>query len=226
MPRWKILSAVLASLVIIALGLVLIARPRQDAAAGSAVPLPATPFSVDPSRLPGAPPPSATGQQVPPGRGGRDCDRTLRASHIVIPALCVNAPVVATSRIRDGALSIPEDVQRVGMWDQGAALTDKAGTTLLAGHVHAPVQGNGALYDLYRSRPGDAVYASDSRGTVTAWRIAGLQAAPKSRLPGSVFAGKSGPRRLILVTCGGPVEFHPGYGNVYRDNVIVTAVRN
>ncbi|MGW8552602.1 class F sortase [Streptomyces tubercidicus] len=225
MPRWKIVSAVLASLAVIALGLVLIARPHQQPGAGSAAPLPAAPFSVKPSGLPGAPPPYAAGQQVPPGRGGRDCDRTLRASHVVIPALCVNARVVATSRIRDGALSIPEDVQRVGMWKQGAALTDNAGTTLLAGHVHAPGQGDGALYDLYRSRPGDAVYASDSQGTVTAWRIAGLQAPPKSRLPESVFAGKAGPRRLVLVTCGGPVEFHPGYGNVYRDNVIVTAVR-
>ncbi|MFE6742159.1 class F sortase [Streptomyces tubercidicus] len=198
----------------------LISRQQSDAAA----PLPATPFSADPSGLPRALPPDASGRQVPPGRGGRDCDRTLRASHIVIPALCVNAPVAATSRIRSGALTIPEDVQHVGMWDQGAALADHAGTTLLAGHVHAPGQGNGALYDLYRSRPGDAVYASDADGTVTTWRIASLEAVNKSRLPDSVFAGKAGPRRLVLVTCGGPVEFHPGYGNVYRDNVIVTAV--
>ncbi|WP_432144077.1 class F sortase [Streptomyces sp. bgisy084] len=206
-------------------GVVLISRQLSDAAAGSAAPLPATPFSADPSGLPRAVPPETSGRQAPPGRGGRDCDRTLRASHIVIPALCVNAPVAATSRIRDGALTIPEDVRRVGMWDQGAALADPAGTTLLVGHVHAPGQGNGALYDLYRSRPGDVVYASDADGTVTTWRIASLEAVNKSRLHESVFAGKTGPRRLVLITCGGPVEFHPGYGNVYRDNVIVTAVR-
>ncbi|MEU8782893.1 class F sortase [Streptomyces sp. NPDC048637] len=227
-PPWKIASAVLAGLALIAMGVLLLTRTHDATrtARPAAAPLPAAPFSLDPSDVPGGPlAPVRAGQAAPRAADDRACDTTVPAARIVIPALCLSGPVVTTSGIRDGALVLPHNVHQVGMWDQGAGLTDQAGTTLLAGHVHYPGQGNGALYDLYRAGPGDAVYVSDARGEVTTWRIASLQVVKKSKLPASVFAGKSGPRRLVLVTCGGPVDYVPGYGNTYRDNVIATAVR-
>jgi len=43
-------------------------------------------------------------------------------------------------------------------------------------------------------------------------------------LPPWVFAGTSGPRRLVMVTCGGSLDYIPGYGYSYRNNVIAVAV--
>jgi hypothetical protein len=42
-------------------------------------------------------------------------------------------------------------------------------------------------------------------------------------LPPWVFAGTSGPRRLVMVTCGGSLDYIPGYGYSYRNNVIAVA---
>ncbi|MFJ1792998.1 class F sortase [Kitasatospora griseola] len=98
------------------------------------------------------------------------------------------------------------------------------GTTLTAGHVHDPAQGNGALYNLSRVRPDAVVETSDAAGNVTRWRVTGLSVVPKSHLPPWGFAGPTGPRKLVIVTCGGPAERDPEHGATCRDNVIATAV--
>jgi hypothetical protein len=42
---------------------------------------------------------------------------------------------------------------------------------------------------------------------------------PKSALPTSVYS-HAGPARLVLITCGGPVDAVSGH---YRENIVVTA---
>lgn len=159
----------------------------------------------------------------------RGCSSSLVSNRLVIPALCVDAPVVSTTRTADGALTIPHDVRTIGRWDDSARLADpprvaRVGTTLLAGHVNMPGQGSGALYRLGSLRPHDLVYTTDANGVVSRWRVVSLTEVHKDQLPGDVFAGRTGPRRLVLVTCGGPVIHLPGHGASYRDNVIATAV--
>ena len=131
---------------------------------------------------------------------------------------------------RGGALAIPDNVHEVAMWNGGAKLTGPAGhplregTTLLAGHVDYYGQGNGTLYNLYQIQPGAIVYASDANGQVTRWRVTNLVTVLKSQLPLWAFAGPTGPRRLVMVTCGGPLDYLSGYGYSYRDNVLAVAV--
>jgi len=166
-----------------------------------------------------------------PGVGATgECTMPVRPAHVVIGSLCVNGPIVTTAVTPEGALIIPQDVHQIGMWDKGAAIMGPdqqpltQGTTLLAGHVNAADQGSGAFYDLYKVQPGAVVYVADPAGSVTRWRVVGLDVVVKAALPKSVFAGPTGPRKLVLVTCGGPIRNIPGVGNTYRDNVIVTAV--
>lgn len=113
----------------------------------------------------------------------------------------------------------------IGIWDRGARLTDATGTTLLAGHVHYPGQGDGTFYALTHSRPGNVVYVADISGHVTTWRVTSLVAVPKALLTTAVFAGTRGPRRLVMATCGGPIHYLPGYGTTYAGNILVIAVR-
>jgi sortase family protein len=194
-----------------------------------AAPLPSRQFAISPGVL-GKLPPLEKGGITVTGWSDKRCSMPVAKSHLVIASLCVNGPIVPSYQQRDGALAIPYDVREVGMWNGGAQLSGSGGkplnqgTTLLAGHVDYVGQGVGTLYNLYRVEPGAVVYVSDAAGHVTRWRVTSLTAVQKSELPSWVFAGPAGPRKLVLVTCGGPVEYVPGYGNTYRDNVIASAV--
>jgi hypothetical protein len=164
------------------------------------------------------------GETVPPvGVAGRGCPVTLRANQLAVPDLCISAPLVPTSRTAQGALRIPASATEVGHWDGGAALSATSGTTLLAGHVTYGAEGRGSLFDLARVGAGQTLYTVDGEGNVHAWEVLELEQVTKQRLPETVFAGRSGPRRLVVVTCGGPVIHVPGYGATHRDNVVVTA---
>ncbi len=163
-----------------------------------------------------------------PARTRGSCGRDLRRNVIAIPSLCAFGPTVDTSEDLENELTIPKDVRTVGVWDRGAPLlaadgrARPIGTTLLAGHVNAANQGRGTLYALYRVRAGALVYVVDGHGRVTRWRVTSLSIVAKGHLPPSIFAGRSGPRQLVLVTCGGPVVSTPT-GHTYLDNVVATA---
>lgn len=198
-----------------------------------AAPLPVAQFAIAPGMLGKLPPlrqARVTVSGVVLGRPGERCRISIARSRLAIPSLCINGPVVPTYQQRGGALVIPDNVHEVAMWNGGAQLSGPAGkplrkgTTLLAGHVDYYGQGNGTLYNLYRIQPGAVVYASDASGHVTRWRVTRLVVVLKSQMPLWAFAGTTGPRRLVMVTCGGPLDYIRGYGYSYRDNVIAVAV--
>lgn len=167
-----------------------------------AAPLPAQTFTA-------APAPTASERAPAPV--------SLEPRRVAIPSLDVTAPI-EDRPVRGGELVIPGDPRTVARWDGGAGLDAPEGTLLLAGHVD--VNGSlGALNKLASLAPGALIHTSDDDGTVSAWRVTALEVHRKDRLP--EFAAE-GERRLVLVTCGGPVERTNGYWS-YRDNVVVTA---
>ena len=168
-----------------------------------------------------APLPSATfdvSAAAPQGSASAEPVARMEPLRLAIPSLGVEAPIEDRPVTRGGDLVIPGDPQVVGRWDGGAALDSRDGTTLLAGHVD--IRGDlGALHRLASVEPGAEVRTSDARGRVTRWAVTGLDVRRKENLP--AFSA-TGHRRLVLVTCGGPV-LRSGHGWTYRDNVIVTA---
>lgn len=169
-----------------------------------------------PSGQPGRPDEVQPAAQVTVRRG-QDLVEPLQNDQLVIPALNIRARAETTG-IDAGELVIPGDVDQVTAWTGSAPLTGDTGTVLIAGHVDNAQQGAGALHDLYLAQPGDVVYVTGG-GVVTRWKITALHAIPKADLPGAeLFVGRSGPRLLRLVTCGGTV--HDGS---YDQNVIATA---
>jgi hypothetical protein len=196
-------------------------------------PVPVAQFAIAPRMLAKLPPlkhGEVTVSGVSPGRSGEHCLISIARSHLVIPSLCIDGPIVPAYQQSGGALAIPYNVHEIGMWNGGAQLAGphgrplRKGTTLLAGHVNYYGQGNGTLYNLYRVQPGAIVYTSDASGRVTRWRVTKLVVVLKSQLPSWAYAGTSGPRMLVMVTCGGPLDYIRGYGYSYRDNVIAVAV--
>jgi hypothetical protein len=149
---------------------------------------------------------------------------------LVIPALQVHAPVVATGAV-DGFMTIPANVHVVG-WYDGTDITGartisaptpwpgKPGVSLLAGHIDWVGQGPGALYYIGQLVVGDPVEVIGSNGVATYWRVSQPPiTTPKADLPANLFVN-TGPPKLALVTCGGPFDSATRH---YLDNVVVWA---
>jgi hypothetical protein len=135
---------------------------------------------------------------------------------VVAEDLGIAAPVVAVGTERDGSLELPA-IDRVGWWVGGAAPSDGAGTVVLAGHVDDHT-GPGALFKLDRIEPG-AVIDVKTRTASTSYTVTTVHMYRKQKLPAELFRA-DGPRRLVVITCGGPFDFATGH---YRDNLVVIA---
>lgn len=153
------------------------------------------------------------------GRGDQVAEvRVSQASgpkRVKLARLGIDAAVSAVGiDLKSGALGIPTEIRRVGWWRDGAAPGDAKGTVLIGGHVDSAKKGAGAFYPLKSARGGDVVTVDARRYRVTSVRIV-----RKAALPTNIYS-RTGPARLVLVTCGGPFDAETGH---YRDNVIVTA---
>ena len=168
---------------------------------------PLSPGAIEALRPAAVPRPTKTGSET----GG------LAANEVDIPSLGVTAPLLAEPLVR-GYLTIPPDVHDVGWYSGGGQPGATTGTLLLAGHVNYVGQGWGAFGHLADLRRGAAVFTTDSAGAVQAWRVTAVTAMQQTRLPQDIFDA-SGPRLLVLVTCGGTLE--PDH--LYNDNVVVYA---
>ncbi|HEX5404818.1 MAG TPA: class F sortase [Pseudonocardiaceae bacterium] len=148
--------------------------------------------------------------------------RTGRPKTVSIAAVNqVDIPVVAATVVAD-QLEPPADVHRAGIWTGGAPLAATAGTTTLVGHVNYVGQGNGAFHDLASVPRGATITTVDGTGAATTWTVTSTEVTDKTTgVDPAVFAGPTGPRRLVLVTCGGRFDANI---HSYDDNVYVWAV--
>jgi hypothetical protein len=204
------------------------AGPRSQAAGA---PIPAHTFTVSPAA--GAsvsadgnePSAAATATASPPPSGRTGSSATGAANRLEITSLGIDAALV-TEPITGNELVIPTNVHQVGVWDGGAALGGSEGTVLLAGHVNYTGQGNGALYPLAGIKAGARIEVTSATGLISSWQVTSLQLVEKAALPQGIFTS-TGPRQLVVITCGGPllhVHDTGGSYNTYQDNVVVTAV--
>lgn len=141
-------------------------------------------------------------------------------SELWVPSLAIRAPLLPAP-LRDDTLRVPSDPAKLGIYDQGAQPCDERGTVLLAGHVS--VKGvHGALWGLHGIQPGAVIHTGCPDGATASWKVAEIRVERKEDLPQDLFEDV-GERRLVIVTCGGPVITRED-GRHYRDNVIVYAV--
>lgn len=132
----------------------------------------------------------------------------------------VDAPLDPVGVDDAGGMALPEDVDRVGWYRFGPPPGVAEGTAVLAGHVDDAEQGLGALAPLRTVEVGAEVRVTDAAGAVTRWRVVSRELVEKPSVPLDALFDRTGPPRLVLVTCGG--EFVPELRS-YRDNVVVVA---
>ncbi|MGY2066976.1 class F sortase [Blastococcus sp. SYSU DS0619] len=188
-----------------------------------------------------APPPSteapSSSVQVPPATAAAPSSTrslppvTVRdASPVVVPAAPapvrlhlpargISAPIDPVGVAGDGQMELPEDVDRVG-WYRFGPEPGTDGNAVLAGHVDDREQGIGALFPVRDAEPGDELTVTDAAGETTRWRVVSRELVQKQVLPLEEIFARTGPPRLVVITCGGP--FLPEFRS-YRDNVVVVA---
>ena len=158
------------------------------------------------------------GARRPRPRRRRTC--VVQPTHVRLGRLGIDAKIYGVGvDTRLGVLDVPQNIDRVGWWRDGAAPGSSAGTILLGGHVDSAKRGAGAFYALKGARRGDTITLRSDDGTTRSYRVTSMRRVRKAELPTSNFT-RTGARRLVLVTCGGPFDTARGR---YRDNIIVTA---
>lgn len=108
---------------------------------------------------------------------------------------------------------------RSGSEGQKDQRVDAQGTTLIASHVAWTKRHRGALYTMATDvRQNQLIWAKGFDGSLSTWRVNGMWFAEHQAFPEDYFSA-TGPRRLVLTTCGGRVNDY-GY---YQQNVFLVA---
>ena len=127
---------------------------------------------------------------------------------------------VEPERTVDGVLQIPTDIQHVGWWDGSAAAGDPFGSTVIAGHVDARLQGLGFFAELLLVEVGDLITVRSDPNALT-YRVVSTALVDKQALASDSQAlDQRGPHRLVLITCSG--QWRPELRS-YDSNLVVIA---
>lgn len=108
---------------------------------------------------------------------------------------------------------------RSGSEGQKDQRVDAQGTTLIASHVAWTKRHRGALYTMATDvEQNELIWVKGFDGSLSTWRVSGMWFAEHQAFPEDYFS-PTGPRRLVLTTCGGRVNDY-GY---YQQNVFLVA---
>lgn len=150
----------------------------------------------------------------PPAAGA---DRATRPERFALDD--IDLPVLPVGVADDGMMDLPTTAYAVGWYEYGARPADRAGTTVLAGHVDTKAEGLGPLAALRDVDEGVEITVRAQDGTPRRYSVTDVEIISKARVPLEQIFAREGQETLVVITCGGP--YSPSTG--YRDNVIVTA---
>lgn len=138
-----------------------------------------------------------------------------------IDDLAIDIPLDGVGVAPDGQMEIPPMAERGGWYRFGGTPGDAVGTVVIAAHVDSVASaGLGPFARLADARPGQRVVVDLSDGTQAAYEVTGAAAVPKPDVTWPEVFDRSGPPRLVLITCGG--SFRRDVRS-YSDNILVTA---
>ena len=119
---------------------------------------------------------------------------------------------------QSAALSSSDTVQS-GTQTSTTSTVGGEGTTFIASHVAWTKKHRGALYTMATDvSQNELIWVKGFDGSLSTWRVSGMWVAEHEAFPEDYFSA-TGPRRLVLTTCGGRVNNY-GY---YQQNVFLVA---
>ncbi|MGP3967709.1 class F sortase [Streptomyces sp. 6N223] len=165
-------------------------------------------------------PPGAGGAALatPPGGGSTPALPSATPTWVSIPAVGVDAPLVAVGLDAEGWVAAPPPgEERLAGWYEGAVTPGERGTAVLVGHVDAAA-GPAVFYDLGALLPGDTVEVIREDGRAVEFTVYETAVFDKDRFPPRVYRDTER-AELRVITCGGAYQEGAGY----EANVVVFA---
>jgi Sortase domain len=160
-------------------------------------------------RGPGRPPPRAFPVLEP-----------SRPVRLTIPAIGVQAPVMAVGLAADGSVGVPPvDRHNEAAWFDAGPTPGQYGPAVIVGHVDTKV-GPSVFHDLDRMRPGQKIEVLRRDATVAVFRVTSVEHFGKNAVPAARVYGDYSRPALRLMTCGGTWL---GGRQGYSDNIVVFA---
>jgi LPXTG-site transpeptidase (sortase) family protein len=140
---------------------------------------------------------------------------------VEIPAIGVAADLAPLGDPDGPTLPVPPLAKAAteAGWYRFTSVPGSAGNSVIVGHVDTYV-GPAVFYNLYRLRPGDAVYVETGAASVR-FAVRWVREVAKAQFPVNQVFGSTGEHQLWLITCGGAFDYQTGH---YLDNIIVSAV--
>jgi hypothetical protein len=179
--------------------------PTVQAGTGSPTPVPSAFSTAVPQR--DAALPDEVADVVPPVR-------------IAVDRVGIDQTVRPEGVDPTGAMSLPADPAVAGWYRFGSGPTSSVGSTVIAAHVDAVGYGNGPFAHLVDVPAGTVITLTDADGGTVRYAVSSVDLIEKTGVPWSTVFDKDGPRRLVLVTCGGEFDTTTHH---YRSNLVVTA---
>jgi sortase (surface protein transpeptidase) len=134
---------------------------------------------------------------------------------VVIPALKVDAKMVAVGLTSQSAMEVPV-VGTVG-WYKLGPVPGAAGPSVLVSHVSWGGK-KGVFYYLKDLKPGDQVQVYDASGDCAVFQVDSSETILKTKLPTEKIWNHTDQAEIRLVTCGGTYNSKTGH---FLSNVIV-----
>lgn len=189
--------------------------------AGPALPNAAAPEPGASGAEPRAAEPEPRAAAAVPVRPARDVpDRTgPAATRLQVPALGIDVRVVPTGVDGSGQMALPASSDVAGWYRYGPAPGSDDGATVVAAHVDDEEK-VGPFARLPGIDEGSEVRVRTADGVSHNYTVTTVREEPKTEVAFDAVFDRSGPSRLVLVTCGGAWD---AAADSYTDNIVVTA---
>ncbi|MFJ4198594.1 class F sortase [Streptomyces sviceus] len=169
-----------------------------------------------------APPQPSAAQARAAGDTGRPAAPALPPSppdRVRIPAIHVDAPLMALALTAGGSLDVPPASRKnLAGWYEAGTVPGETGTAIVAGHVDN-AEGPAVFYDLGALRKGSAIEVDRRDGSVAVFTVDAVEVYDAKNFPDEKVYGAAKRPELRVITCGGGYSRSTGY----RGNVVVFA---
>ena len=195
---------------------------RVPTADSTSPPVPSSPSAPSPSPSPAPETPEVAVPAVPVVDASMLDSLPVAAapSRMVVASLGVDVPVLATGLDDAGNMALPPDPANAGWYEYGPAPASPAGATVIAAHVDSLTYGIGPFAAFADAVPGTEIVVTDTAGAVRTYVVSSVNTTDKLDVVWASVFDRTGPSRLVVVTCGGEFDYSTRH---YLSNVIVVA---
>ena len=141
-------------------------------------------------------------------------------NRVEIPVLGIDVAVLPVGLDDQGRMSLFEDPSLAAWYQWGSAPASEFGSTVIASHVDSLEYDLLPFARLKDATAGTQVFVTDAAGTRRPYSVQLVEILDKAAIDWAAVFDRTGPPRLMLVTCGGEFDYQ---NRRYLSNLVLTA---